>query len=1195
MIKLSREQGAEKGSACEIMEMIGEGASCICYQAVFEGVDGVLKEFYPVDAAIGKETEYYFLRRTEDNQLAAVGRAMKSRFKERCEEFISGYRKLDAARKKDARNKILNNYIPVYSILYGCGKEDDVPSVYIWSANDKTGETFERYIEMVRENPEEYPAHKVFNVLNTLVTLTDCIKALHSAGLLHLDLKPSNFLVPYNSMFDINPYSISLFDVDTLYSINNRYSVLAGTPGFVAPEVKRGRGENRSDIYSIGAILFYSLIVSPDLGDGLYKEEYYSQLDQMIQSSELLNASEITSNVFFRACISDILKKCLAKRARERYQNCEELMDDLKKALAYIMPTVMNENLADTRKKLAVLEEEEISDETLTAKMQNLLYKKPLYEDVEEEEEEINVLVLGAGTYAQKFIDTCFQAGQMRGKRVHITAVSKQPEKDKEIYLQFRPALSSFINVDGSLDSSDKEIYGVLNFVPVPGRKGAFSRTNQDENREALERILSGERWKSGVDYVFIALSDEGLNQQMARAYQSLANWDDCPVCTYEADCDDNMEPILKQMAFYSHISWKNSLNIDMEEAWEEFRIKYNYESSLAYALSVKYKLHSVGIELDDPDKAAELFEEKIKDQEILDELTALEHRRWVMEKITSGWSAPVNGRGEIDYDACAERALATGRTYDKVRKQHPCIVKSTKERPLDTLNKESWDQEETLTGLDELDTVSIRLHQCFKARGDKNLYKNYKANDRILVERIPFILTYKSSPYMIVPFDNKGRKNAFANVASASILAPAMITYLVYCDEESQMQRIPGKIAAVRNYLTARGIHAGISLLIGLKNTLPYEEKEELEISLKELEIPDWKIMDCKDEKDAIRSFALILGSRRVDLFDGTPSMFQTEGWDEELRKQIGRNYPSFTFDFVDKHFVTDEKCEYLNYIKEESCIRLEDMARLKDIFGWKVEKSGTPKRFEKLWALYKEAARCHWNALCGILAEYAREHDVRAAFVQNGPDFICNWEEGGKKIQIHAEEKTRHFIEAMKKVLSLAEEEGVRLEETDDGSWNSTQIVWDNLKVENLLIEDADQLELLKRLEKEGFLRELKLQDSFTENRSRNRVSFLYPSLEIRKMLTQPEQILGVYLAQEAEKSGKFAKVYPGFTYQKKENNSKVRVDCVLARGLKLYLLICNFDEEKEDTVQDVKRQFGKDAEVVEITDIRKLWSCL
>ena len=28
-----------------------------------------------------------------------------------------------------------------------------------------------------------------------MVSLTDCIKALHTAGLLHLDIKPSNFML----------------------------------------------------------------------------------------------------------------------------------------------------------------------------------------------------------------------------------------------------------------------------------------------------------------------------------------------------------------------------------------------------------------------------------------------------------------------------------------------------------------------------------------------------------------------------------------------------------------------------------------------------------------------------------------------------------------------------------------------------------------------------------------------------------------------------------------------------------------------------------------------------------------------------------------------------------------------------------------------------------------------------------------
>ena len=66
-----------------------------------------------------------------------------------------------------------------------------------------------------------------------------------------MDIKPSNFLVQYDSDFEIKPNNISLFDINTLCSVDSEFIRVSGTEGFCAPEVAKGKADNRSDIYSI--------------------------------------------------------------------------------------------------------------------------------------------------------------------------------------------------------------------------------------------------------------------------------------------------------------------------------------------------------------------------------------------------------------------------------------------------------------------------------------------------------------------------------------------------------------------------------------------------------------------------------------------------------------------------------------------------------------------------------------------------------------------------------------------------------------------------------------------------------------------------------------------------------------------------------------------------------------------------------
>ena len=230
------------------------------------------------------------------------------------------------------------------------------------------------------------------------------------------------------------------------------------------------------------------------------------------------------------------------------------------------------------------------------------------------------------------------------------------------------------------------------------------------------------------------------------------------PVCineritpeTFSSDID------LVQMAFNADISWDNSLNKDMDEARDKFlNDRYRYESSLAFALSIRYKLYSIGLVLEKDagtcnenaivvknlSEAANVFFEEIlqkKDidseagkcaKEKFDAVVALEHRRWVLEKVTAGWRAPRDKNGNLDLEQCVQK----GKVKNELESTHPCIVYGTEETPLSTeeynkyseSGREKWDVADIDPDLDELDLMSIKLHRCFRKRANE-----YKKNN---------------------------------------------------------------------------------------------------------------------------------------------------------------------------------------------------------------------------------------------------------------------------------------------------------------------------------------------------------------------------------------------------------------------------------------------------------------------------------
>lgn len=759
-IYLSRKKDGTNAEECKILAFAGEGGSSLCYSALYEGKSGRLKEFYPVNYMSNETGQSVLLERTKEKRLVPRSNDSSRRFKTMCEDFVSAYELLEAAKNGHEQNEVLNNYMPPYHLLYGSSKDGEGTSgVYVWTPDDKMGESFQDYLTAVRKRPKKLSVHKLYNIISTIITLTDCIKALHSAGLLHLDIKPSNFLVTYNSMFEINTSNISLFDINTLYAVESSFPTISGTEGFMAPEVAKGNAENRSDIYSIGAMLFYAVIISDEIEDGLYRNKYYPCIEQLVNDSELMNAAEPNKNVFLRFVLSKILKKCLAGRAADRYACCEELIADLKQAQTILLPEVVSGNLSDAYKKLELVDVEGRGESNSTVIIQNLLFEHPLIpsaESISEQTSELNILVVGAGTYAQKFIDISLQAGQIPGYEINITAVTKDPDYAREVYLKTRPAMGEFVNVDGSLDNCDKEIYGNLKFMGAPGGYGELSTTNPDVNREIAEEIML----QNGYQYIFIALGDDKLNQEMAKIFVDISKELELkcsvnfvvqyadkkkyrkgnPVYVNETVSFGAIHSELERIAFNTHLSWADSLNVDMRREKSKFYERYNYESSMAFALSIQYKLRSLGITGSDWKEAAKSFRSKIRDKKIFGDMIACEHRRWVMEKVTAGWFAPKTADGRIDYDRCGRK----GMVKDKIQKLHPCIVRSTNKLPLyeykyKANNHAKWDDEKADDSLDALDRMSIELHQYFRKKAEelKNQHVLQNGDMAIIKQRI--------------------------------------------------------------------------------------------------------------------------------------------------------------------------------------------------------------------------------------------------------------------------------------------------------------------------------------------------------------------------------------------------------------------------------------------------------------------------
>lgn len=154
----------------------------------------------------------------------------------------------------------------------------------------------------------------------------DALAYAHRAGIVHRDIKPANVMLTPNGTVKVMDFGIARAVADTSATMTQTAAVI-GTAQYLSPEQARGeKVDNRSDIYSVGCLL-YELLTSQPLfkGDSPVSVAYQHVRETPVPPSQI--DPEITP------AMDAIVLKSLAKDPRDRYQDASEMRDDIMRAL----------------------------------------------------------------------------------------------------------------------------------------------------------------------------------------------------------------------------------------------------------------------------------------------------------------------------------------------------------------------------------------------------------------------------------------------------------------------------------------------------------------------------------------------------------------------------------------------------------------------------------------------------------------------------------------------------------------------------------------------------------------------------------------------------------------------------------------------------------------------------------------------
>ncbi|MFH1784343.1 MAG: serine/threonine-protein kinase [bacterium] len=157
-------------------------------------------------------------------------------------------------------------------------------------------------------------------ILKIAIQVCDALEYIHQHQIIHHDIKPDNIMLTRDD-------DVKILDFGLAYAEKLKEEVWAdlisvgGTPVYMAPEQLQGVNDIRSDLYSLG-IMMYEMATGKLPFRGDIQSLKHAHLTQTAVSPRVFNPQ-------ISIGLEDVIKKAMVKKPSERYQNAFEMRRDI--------------------------------------------------------------------------------------------------------------------------------------------------------------------------------------------------------------------------------------------------------------------------------------------------------------------------------------------------------------------------------------------------------------------------------------------------------------------------------------------------------------------------------------------------------------------------------------------------------------------------------------------------------------------------------------------------------------------------------------------------------------------------------------------------------------------------------------------------------------------------------------------------
>ncbi|WNG50254.1 protein kinase [Archangium minus] len=174
-------------------------------------------------------------------------------------------------------------------------------------------------------------------VLNIAQQVARSLREAHKVGLIHRDLKPANIMV-LNQEDDHDVVKVLDFGLVKSFLPDRgqpneteitQAGIILGSPQYMAPEQARNVSDPRSDVYSLGVVMFQMLMGRPPFQAAQSIDVIFKHLNEAPPAFAGIWPGHTVPQE-----VEALVMRCMYKRPEERFQSMDEVLESIRRVAA---------------------------------------------------------------------------------------------------------------------------------------------------------------------------------------------------------------------------------------------------------------------------------------------------------------------------------------------------------------------------------------------------------------------------------------------------------------------------------------------------------------------------------------------------------------------------------------------------------------------------------------------------------------------------------------------------------------------------------------------------------------------------------------------------------------------------------------------------------------------------------------------